>query len=468
MSTGKAFAVNLAPTFAPTPSLSLAPALHAAGHAAIAAAPFVAAAAAAAGAVFLTRAALRGLGVASDKFDADAKERRENRTAAMAWEDVFAEVYIRNSRITRLRKLAATTKGTPAVLTPFVYSGQSLADLTTWCTDTDRSLQQAEKQLSDARIRAVLEQPASAPVRVVYERVKRSLVDYGPSAPSAPPAPPTPTGPAADPVRDTRPIDLQPLVDAILTGAAGSVSGDDLAALAAQAAEVLARQQPAAAKAHLDQLHLLATEARLRQERRTADSEAAAKWLIALAPLAEEPGKMSAYQRAMLARLEDVVAEREALDDNLREAAEGLARVATRAAADRAISTAFAQELALKGYAVTVTHGDSETPEHLCVSRTEWDGGHADVDIHAGDLEATFQAEGATGRVDLHVSDWAKDVGEVKRRTAETGVRSGKLVMVGHPDLAEPRLDAVADSDADSSTTTSPKPLERPTPNDSH
>ena len=166
----------------------------------------------------------------------------------------------------------------------------------------------------------------------------------------------------------------------------------------------------------------------MKQERRARNSEVAAEWLIALAPLAEVPAKLSAHQREVLARLDAVVAERKELDDELLDAASELAGVAARAAADRVISTSFARELVFLGYSVEVTFGASDTPEHLSVSRAEWGAAsHAEVNIYAGDLNVTFHADPSAGQADLHVSDWVKDVAEVKRRTAEGGVRSGEL-----------------------------------------
>ncbi|VVJ15004.1 Uncharacterised protein [Amycolatopsis camponoti] len=456
MSTGKALAMNLTPAFAPTPSISLAPALHSLGSAAASAAPFVAGAAAAAGAVFLTRAALRGLGRVAEAEEGKLAEANKNRAETIAWDRAFAEVLIRNNRIARLRGLS-TSASTPVSPPPsFVYNGQTTEEIASWCTTVDAQLLKTEQELSDARIRASLGRPVSDRARVVYQRVQRVVVSRPASGPGnrPPSGGPGSGGPRPGP-GGRFPVDLRPVVDDILAGAIGRIGGDDMASLSELAAEVLAQDGVSAGKAFLDELYLQAHEARVRQERRVADAEDAAKWLAALAPLAGTPDGLSAHQRKVLAALEEVLAERRELDPGLRLAAEELQAVAVRAAEDRAIRTEFALQLKLMGYAVDEQHGTG-----MRVTHENWGGDHhADVDIHAGEFTADFRTTGSAGRADLRLTQWAKDASEARQRLEEAGVRCGKLYVEGLPDL--PVRDIGDDEYARRQT---PKFAERPLP----
>jgi hypothetical protein len=465
MSCGKAFAVQLAPTFTPVaPSVTINGALTSLGNGLAAAAPIAAGAAAAAGAVFLTRAALRGLATLDERDRAAAGAVAANRAEAFAWDRVFAEVMIRNARIVRLREM--TTSASPE---PFVYGSETRDEVHDWCRQMDKTLADAERQVADARRRAALARRGSGPAEFVRRRVERTLVrreatpePIGPATPARTSAPTA--KPAEPPVMST--VDKKsprPVVDDILNKAVSNVSPDDFTQLTEKAAEVLAQDDLRTTKAELDELYLMADRARRAQERRESDALLAAQWLVALAPLADQPAGMSAFQAEILVALREAAAERRELDPSLREAATALAELAVTAAEDRAISAMFARELAALGYTVDVADGFSP---QVSVSRPEWGDAHrATVDVRSGDLEATFEtvADDATGRPDLHKAAWAEHIVEVKERAAEQGVRSGKLSMTDDPRPLTRREDT--DSGADEDIRASrPNQMERPTP----
>lgn len=478
MSTGKAFAVQLAPTFTPAPSIALNGVMTSVGHAATALAPVALGAAAAAGAVFLTRAALRGLATLDDVDQAAAREVAANRDEILAWDRVFAEVAVRNARILRLREMAAS-----APAEPFVYGCQTREKVIDWCRKTDVVLADAERWVADARILAAMAQPVSEPARIVRRRVERSLVHRMPAPEpvgpptSSPTRPSTPTPsltPSAEPSPTglpTRPkstmdwkVARQPVVDDILSKAVGKVSPDDFGLLTEKAADVLAQDSLRAMKTELDELYLMADRARRAQERRAADALLAAQWLVGLAPIADQPAGMSAYQLEIMAALRAVAAERRELDPALREAVEGLVGLAVAAAADRATMETFARELEALGYAVRVTDEGVGHALHLSATRPEWGDAHrATIEVRSGDLVAAFEtvAADAAGRPDLHVQTWAKHVFEARDRAAEQGVRSGKVTMPGYP---APGDDTDSEAGQDVRASHRNQLRERPTP----
>ena len=502
MSQGKAWAVQLAPSFTPTPTLSLTPALHAAGHVLAAAAPFVLGAAAAAGAVFLTREALRGLGVLDEAERQAALAVSENRADVLAWDRTFAEVLVRNVRIARLTAQATGVADSGATPSPFVYDGRPMAAVAQWCAATDAELEQAERRVAHARIHAAVHRPRSPQADVVYQRVARSLIgravretpvadDAPPTStppPSTSPSPPAQTGPAGPvpvgprpdapsssgprplvpsnpPTRDPAPLDLQPVVDQILLSAMGSISGDELATLTDKAAEVLAQRRVTAAKTQLGELYVLAHDARLRQERRTTDATHAAMWLIALAPLEAQQDGANEHQLRVLAALREVLAERRELDPVLRCAAGDLVRLTEQAAADRAISTVFRRELHAMGYAVEVTHATPGSPERVAVTHPVRGAGHwIDIDVHGNDLDATFRQSGEVGQAPAFLANWVDDVVAARRAAAEHGVWNGELHISDDPRPPERRRPSDTTSDLDHRPKPARKPIERPIP----
>jgi len=468
MSTGKAFAVQLAPTFTPAPSIALNGVMTSVGHSLAALTPVALGAAAAAGAVFLTRAALRGLATLDAVDQVAAREVAANRDEILAWDRVFAEVAVRNARILRLREMAAS-----APAERFVYGCQTREKIIDWCRKTDVALADAERRVADARILAAMAQPVSEPARIVRRRVERSLVHrmpapepVGPPASSptrpstptpsrtpspepSPPGPPTPTKSTMD-WKAAR----QPVVDDILGKAVGKVSPDDF--------DVLAQDSLRAMKTELDELYLMADRARHAQERRAADALLAAQWLVGLAPLADQPAGMSAYQLEIMDALRAVAAERRELDPALREAVEGLVGLAVAAVADRATMETFARELEALGYAVEQTGEGAGQPLHLSATRPEWGDAHrATVEVRSGDLVAAFETVDAdsAGRPDLHIQTWAKHLHEAKDRAAEQGVSSGTVSMTGYPERPD---DAEADEDVRAGDRNQLR--ERPTP----
>lgn len=462
MSCGKAFAVQLAPTFTPVaPSVTINAALTSLGNGLAAAAPVVAGAAAAAGAVFLTRAALRGLATLDERDRAVAGEVAANQAESFAWDKVFAEVMIRNARIARLRGM--TTSAPPE---PFFYGCETRDEVRDWCRTMDKTLADAERQVADARMRAALARRGSGPAEFVRRRVERSLVQRGPAPePTSPTAPaPTPVEPPVSSTVDKR--SPQPVIDDILGKAARNVSPDDFTQLTEKAADVLAHDSLRTTKAELDELYLMADRARRAQERRESDALLAAQWLVGLAPLSGQPAGMSAYQAEILDALREVIAGCRELDPALREAAAALAQLAMTVAEDRAISAMFARELESLGYTVDVTDVGAGLALHVSATRPEWGDAHrATVEVRSGELEANFEmvAAGGTGRSDLHKAAWAEHLVAVKQRAAELGVRSGKLSMTDDPRPLTRREDTDAGADEDTRASR-PNQMERPTP----
>ena len=148
MSTGKAFAVQLAPTFAPVPHVSLSSLLGPVS----AAAPVVLGAAAAAGAVFLARAAFAGLDSYATTELAAAANASARRADTKAWDDAFAETMICNARLIRLREQAATMGDTTQLPAPFVYKGETCEQVHVAARDLDRLVSLAEKRQAGSRI----------------------------------------------------------------------------------------------------------------------------------------------------------------------------------------------------------------------------------------------------------------------------------------------------------------------------
>jgi hypothetical protein len=452
MSCGKAFAVQLAPTFTPVaPSVTINGALTSLGNGLAAAAPVVAGAAAAAGAVFLTRAALRGLATLDERDRAVAGEVAANQAESFAWDKVFAEVMIRNARIARLRGM--TTSAPPE---PFVYGCETRDEVRDWCRTMDKRLADAERQVADVRMRAALARRGSGRAEFVRRRVERSLVQRGPAPEPNAPITPTPVEPPVSSTVDKR--SPQPVIDDILGKAVGNVSPDDFTQLTEKAADVLAQDDLRATRAELDELYLMADQARRAQERRESDALLAAQWLVGLAPLSAQPAGMSAYQAEILDALREVTAGRRELDPALREAAAALAQLAMTVAEDRAISAMFARELESLGYTVDVGAGLSP---HVSATRPEWGDAHrATVEVRSGELEANFETvAGGTGRPDLHKAEWADHLVAVKQRAADLGVRSGKLSMTDDPR----REDTGAEADEETRASR-PIQMERPTP----
>ena len=439
MSYGKAGTMYLAPTFAPAPSML--PASQALGHVFTAGLPVVAGVAAAAGAVFLTRAALQGLGAAAAINERDRASVGHERDEAIAWDRTFAEVSTRNARIVRLTQLAAAHSAQlpPGWALPeqFSYRGQTREAVAQWCRTADDALSRAEPDVARLRIQVALAQPrVSEKEAAVRRRIADGLLQA--AAPTGTPRPvPRPTPPPQH-----LGIDLRPLVDDALEKAAAEVSAEDFALLTEQAATVLDPTGPRDPRTDLDQLYRIVADARRRQDRRAEDAALAARWLVALAPL-EGQTQPTGFQRGVLDALREVAAERRELDPTLRSEAEGLAAAAVRAAADRAISEIVAQELAVLGYDVELEQPDASTVQ-LSVGRREWGATHrASIEIGEGGLEAQFgEPDPQAGRVDLLLQQWARDVRHVYATAEQKGLRTGELVVHGDPgtpaETAEP------------------------------
>jgi hypothetical protein len=425
----------LAPTFAPAPSMAVLPgASQAIGHVITAGLPVVAGVAAAAGAVFLTRAALQGLGVAAEINERDRASVAHERDEAIAWDRSFAEVSTRNARIVRLTQLAAAHSAQlpPGWTLPeqFSYRGQTREAVAQWCRAADDALARAEPDVARLRIQVALAQlRVSEKEAAVRRRIADGLLRA--AAPTGTPRPvPRPTPPPQH-----LGIDLRPLVDDALEKAAAEVSAEDFALLTEQAATVLDPTGPRDPRTDLDQLYRMVADARRRQDRRAEDAALAARWLVALAPL-EGQTQPTDFQRGVLDALREVAAERRELDPTLRSKAEGLAGAAARAAEDRAISEIVAQELAMLGYDVELEQAGSTSTVQLSVSRTEWGATHrASIEIGEGGLEAWYgKPDPQAGRTDLHLKRWAQDVRHVYATANQKGLRTGELVVDGDPE----------------------------------
>jgi hypothetical protein len=421
MSYGKSFGISLSSGFVPPVSASAGSAGSAAaggaGHGlasslasgASAALPFVAGAAVAAGAVFLTRAALRGLVQAADTQKGQHEQTIQDRTEAVAWEKSFAQVMARNIRIERLRGTIGALSGDHSdVPKAFVYAGQDIHALGRWCDATDQALLLAEGELSRLRVKAALAHPdvrsdeaaarrrSRAVVSSGITRLEHYLFDEDEKAFHREVVPGVgPSSRRSDVVPKTVAIVLQRLD--------GAVSPDDQVRCLTQADIVLSTKNTEDQFLELHIFQRMADAAIAEQARRAADAAEAAQLLIGLAVL--DQSSASAHVRRVLQGLRAVAAEQEEMSPVLRSSAHGLAERAVRTAQDACVLANLRQVFDSLAYDVSSADGTT------IVLKQSKQAGQATLTVDRGRVEAAFRADPqARGRVDLQRDAWRETV----------------------------------------------------------
>lgn len=329
----------------------------------------------------------------------DQYARHRERQAALAeWEAAARDVVDRNSR---LSVLAARPGGVPGLPPPLSLQGQSVEQLTSWCTATDEALRGVE--------RALLAETAVA-VSVVLESIGGSVDAAGLLATHAA------AGTAPPP-------ELIKACHRILGGLTSEVTAAGRAEVLDAVTKVRECTTPAERQIWLAELRVRVRQANSDAARRRDQARTAATMLQALAESTEPRAA------ALRAELDSVVAGRRALDPELHRnalAACGEVRAVRESAYVRDSLTRALETL---GYAVepgfdTFTgHG-----ARLRLVRDQWREHAVSVVLDGGEVRAmvvrTESAEGDDAeRLDVERErQWCADFEELRDQVAADGL----------------------------------------------
>ncbi|MGQ0777000.1 MAG: hypothetical protein ACT4NY_21720 [Pseudonocardiales bacterium] len=341
-----------------------------------------------------------GLSAVGRRMEDHYARHRERQAALAEWEAAARDVVDRNSR---LSVLAARPGGTPGLPPPLSLQGQSVEQLTSWCTATDEALQGVE--------RALLAEAAVA-VSVVLESVGAAGV-----AAAGPLAAHRAAGPAP-------PAELVKACHRILGGLTAEVTAADRAEVLDAVAKIREGTTPAERQVWLAELRVRVRQANADAARRRDQARTAATMLQALAE------STAPRTTALRAELDSVVAGHRALDPELHRSALAACEEVRAVRENTYVRDSLTRALEKLGYAVepgfdTFTgHG-----ARLRLVRDQWQEHAVSVVLDGGEVRAmvvrTESAEGDDAeRLDVErEQQWCADFEELRDHVAGDGLR---------------------------------------------
>ncbi len=324
---------------------------------------------------------------------------RERQAALAEWEAAARDVVDRNSR---LAVLAARPGGTPGLPPPLSLQGQSVEQLTSWCTATDEALQRVEQ--------ALLAETAVA-VSVVLESIGGVVDATGLLAMHAAEG----TAP---------PPELIKACHRILSGLTSEITAAGRAEVLDAVTRIRECATPADRQVWLAELRVRVRQANSEATRRRDQARTAATMLQALAE-STQPRAV-----ALRAQLDSVVAGHRVLDPELHRSALAACGEVRAMRESAYVRDSLIRGLEKLGYAVepgfnTFT-GDGA---RLRLVRDQWQEHAVSVVLDGGEVRAmvvrTESAEGDDAeRLDVERErQWCADFDELRDHVAGDGLR---------------------------------------------